>query len=614
MPQEYGWPESHAEQTDVLPVVHDQTTTFIPAVGGAGGTTAGSGGTPPRNRRKRALIIAGAVFGVLVMLYLVDTMVNAGDVPRGVSVAGVDVGGMSQNDAEEKLRSELEPRMATPVPVRAGDVNAEVQPRAAGLEMDWPKTLDEAGTQSWNPITRITSFFTNDEVGVVTKANPTAVSEAIEGLRGKVDRGPKEGTVRFEGTEDGKSAVPVAVPPKQGQQLKAEAAENALVEHWVSGRRVALPVEAMPVKTTAEGVQQTVDELVKPAVSAPVLMRGDGKDAELQPAAIAAALKFTPAEKGGRLNMTVDNKKIARSLGPDLASTEQQGRDAQIVFEGGKPTVRPSQHGRGIDWNKSLKPLSGVLGKQNGREIKLTYQDRPAQVTTEEAKGLGIKEVVGEFTTSDFASDSGQNIQRVAEQVNGAIVKPGDTFSLNGHTGPRGKAQGYIEAGVIEDGAPSREVGGGISQFATTLYNASYFAAMKDVEHKEHSYYISRYPEAREATVYQAGDGASIIDLKFQNTEKTGIAIQTEWTPSSITVRLWGTKHVEVESQTGARSNPVPPPTKRKRKGPDCEASSGSPGFTTSDTRTVRAVNGGQVVSRDTRTVRYEPQPKIICQ
>ena len=97
------------------------------------------------------------------------------------------------------------------------------------------------------------------------------------------------------------------------------------------------------------------------------------------------------------------------------------------------------------------------------------------------------------------------------EQVNGAIVRPGETFSLNGYTGPRTAATGYVDAGIIDHGRPSRGIGGGISQFATTLYNATYFAGMTDVEHKEHSYYISRYPAAREATRARSSHWAAAV-------------------------------------------------------------------------------------------------------
>ena len=144
-------------------------------------------------------------------------------------------------------------------------------------------------------------------------------------------------------------------------------------------------------------------------------------------------------------------------------------------------------------------------------------------MTTEKLQALGIKEVIGEFTTGGFAAASGENIRVVAEKVNGAIVQPGATFGLNEFTGTRGTEQGYVPAAIIQEGALSTAVGGGISQFATTLYNAAYFAGMGDVTHTPHSFYISRYPEGREATVF---DGE--IELAFSNDYPTGVLIQTD--------------------------------------------------------------------------------------
>jgi vancomycin resistance protein YoaR len=283
-----------------------------------------------------------------------------------------------------------------------------------------------------------------------------------------------------------------------------------------------------------------------------------------------------------------------------------------VVFDGGKPTVAPSEDGLTIDWGPTVKPMLDVLKRAGNRELKAEYKKEPAKVTTEQANQFGVKEVIGEFTTGGFAADSGVNIRVVAQKVNGAIVKPGETFSLNGFTGPRGAAQGYVEAGVIENGAPARAIGGGISQFATTLYNAAYFAGMKDAGHKEHSYYISRYPPAREATVFQNPNGASVIDLKFANDSQTGVAIQTIWTPSSLTVKLWGTKRYTVESVPGERTAFTEPWT---TPGPaaNCHPSNGGQGFTTTDTRILRDAATGREIRRDTRTVRYDPQPKITC-
>jgi vancomycin resistance protein YoaR len=602
---EHQWPESHAEQTDVLtPITRtpgDEPTVKIQAPGQPPGEEQGAKGKGLR----KAGIIAGAVFGALVVLYGVDLLMSSGEVPRGVTVAGVDVGGQSHADAEQALREAIEPRLEEPVKLRGGDVDAEVNPADAGLTIDWEATLAHTGEQPLNPVTRLMSFFGTEEKGVITTTDDKKLDAAVEALRPKIDREPAEGTVKFEGV------TPVAVDPKPGQKLDAAGARQALVDQWATGKPVALPVSITKVKTTAAGVKKAVDEIAKPAVAAPVIVHGEGKDATIEPAMIAGSLVFKPADNGG-LSASIDQNKLAAAVGPQLASTEVEGKDAQIVFSSGTPTVEPSVDGKGVDWAKTLTPIMDVLKKADGRELKAEYAPKPAKVTTDAANKLGIKEVIGEFTTRGFASDSGINIRTVAAEVDGAIVKPGETFSLNGYTGPRTKAQGYVEAGVIKEGAPGREVGGGISQFATTLYNAAYFAAMKDAGHKEHSYYISRYPAAREATVFQNHDGSSVIDLKFTNDSDTGVAIQTIWTPSSITVKLWGTKKYEVESITGGRSNETPP---QEKQGPaeNCHASNGAPGFTTTDTRIIREVGTGREVSRHTRTVKYNPQPKIVC-
>lgn len=610
-----GGPPSGGHPTGGHPVDGHQDEAY-PADGPAGPPAAvgpdngddGSGGgnqvTGGDGRRRRLALVLGAVAGFLVLLYGLDLLVSQGEIPRGVTVAGVDVGGMERAAAEQRLREEIGPRLDKPVPVRAGDVEAEIDPQAAGLQLDWAATLEQVGDQPLNPFTRLMSFFTTREVGVVTTADRDKVVQTLEELRGTVDREPAEGTIRFEGTE------PVAVDPKPGQKLDVSGAADAVLVRWAYGSPVELPVTTTPVTTTPEGVRQALEEVAKPAVSGPLTVLGEGKNATVSPEVIATALTFTPNPSGG-LDPQVDTAKLAEAAKPQLASTEQPGKDAEIVLEGGKPVIKPSQDGRGIDYEKSFASVLDVLKRTDDRTVKAEYAEQPAEFTTEQAEQLGIKEVISTFTTHNFAPDSGHNIRRAAQQLNGAIVKPGETFSMNGHTGPRTKATGYIEAGIIENGKPGRAVGGGVSQMATTLYNAAYFAGMDDVEHKEHSYYISRYPMGREATVFQDPSGRSIIDVKFRNPTQTGILIETIWTPSSITVRLWGTKTYQVESITGQPFDQTPPPTVEVSDA-GCKPSNGGPGFKVTDTRIIRDLNGREV-KRQTRTVRYNPQPKIVC-
>ena len=117
--------------------------------------------------------------------------------------------------------------------------------------------------------------------------------------------------------------------------------------------------------------------------------------------------------------------------------------------------------------------------------------------TTQEARDLQIKERVSTFTTYyPYADYRNVNIGRAAELVNGTVLKPGETFSLNDTVGERTRANGFTEGYIIQDGILMHDLGGGVSQMATTTFNAMFFAGLEDVEHKPHSFYIDRYPSA----------------------------------------------------------------------------------------------------------------------
>lgn len=598
---------SAAEQTTSIAAVDgfdDPDTPSVEQAAAEGTATEPAENEPRRGHAvRRTATITGAVVAALAVLYGLDLLINHGDVPRGVTVANVDIGGKSPNDAREVLHDELEPRMTEPIELVAGEQHTEISPDKAGLELDWDATLRAAGDQSYNPITRLTSFFTTNEVGVATSTDEDRLAKTMGKLADDVNREPVEGDIEF------KNAEPVAVHPRAGQKLRTTAATELVEKQWVADHELRLPVSKRPVHVKAKAVRNAMNNVAKPAVSEPVTVHGKGGDATLKPEGVAAALSFEPTDKG-TLKPKIDRNKVADAV--DLDDTEKSGKDAEIVFKDGEPTVQPSESGKQVDWKKTTKPLLDVLTGKGSRSIDAVYEKKKPDLTTKDAKNLGVDEVIGKFTTKDFAADSGVNIKKVAERLDGAVVKPGDTFSLNGYTGKRTEAEGYVPAGIIKDGVPDEGVGGGISQFATTLYNAAYFAGMKDTEHQEHSYYIDRYPEAREATVFMTPGGDSLIDVKFTNNYDTGVAIQTKWTPSSITVKLWGTKHVKVESKTGKRRDYTDPGT-RHVSDKDCTPNAGQGGFTSSDTRIIRDADSDKVIDKQHSTIVYDSVPKVVC-
>jgi vancomycin resistance protein YoaR len=569
-------------------------------------------GKRPPNR----VLVPAGIAALLMLVYVVDLLANAGDVPRGTVVAGVHIGGDSRMVATSKLRTAFEPLAKRPVPVRAGTgaqpVQTNLDPDTAGLKVDYPGTLHAAGGQPFNPFTRLTSLFSTRDVDPVTLNDNGALSDALDAVAALVHKDPTDGGIRFVGIN------PTVVLPAPGTDLDVPAAVAEVRREWLYGRPITLPLRSTEPtgRVTPVVIQQTIDGVAKPAVSGDVKVVGDSIDGTaegiLTPSTIAGALTFAP-DGGGGLRPVIDVPELTEALHPQLLASERPGKDATVTLVGGTPETVPSENGHGVDYPATLAGLPDVLKRPadpadpDRRKLIALYADQPAKLTTEQVDALGIRAMISTFSTGGFAKDSGENIHRAADAINGRILQPGETFSLNDATGPRDARQGYVEAGIIEDGHPARGVGGGVSQLATTLYNAAYFAGMTDVSHREHSYYISRYPAAREATVYEGA-----IDLKFRNDSPTGVFIQTVWTPASITVNFWGTKHVEVTSTPGEHKLPVPQQTITLPAGETCHPSNGGPGFTTTDTKTVKDLDTGRTTS-SVRTVKYKPSPKVVC-
>jgi vancomycin resistance protein YoaR len=571
--------------------------------------------TPGRRLRKglgKILMITGGVLALFAILYIGDLLNSAGDVPRGVTVAGIDVGGLTHADAEAKLRKDLEPRLSTPVPIVAGDIRTTLNPAVSGLGLDWPGTLGQAGNQPLSPITRIRSFFTTREVGVVTKIDSKQLDQVVTDLAGRqLNHTAVEGSIAFRaipGTDGG--VTPYAVEPRQGQVLTdTAAAVSAITAGWLNFGGITLQVDVTPVKASSAGVHGALDQIVVPAVAKPIVVHGDGKDAFLTPVDIARSFQFAALDDGA-LEVRIDQQVLQLAVHPNLVSTERQSKNAQIVFTNNQPAVQPSEDARRINWANTFLPLTNVLKRADGRDLTAVYDATRPNVTTEAAGALGIKQVVSEFTTSGFSREVATNAAALAAKVNGAIVKPGETFSLDTRSGPRTEAQGFVPAPVNEDGTGPVMIGGGVSQFATTLYNAVYLAGLKDVDHATHDNYFDRYPPARDVKAMETS-GTS-VDLKFADDAPTGVAIQAFASGNTVTVRIWGTKRYRVDSIPGPQTNVTAPSLLLGIPGA-CQPAQGVPGFTTSDTRVLYALSTGTEVRRETRTVIYAAKPTVFC-
>ncbi len=239
---------------------------------------------------------------------------------------------------------------------------------------------------------------------------------------------------------------------------------------------------------------------------------------------------------------------------------EVDGDDIEVVTEGGPPPVC-CQEGAGESLGEEI--LGGASGPF---ALPSRPTDDPALIAW--ADGSAIAEKVGEFTTPHACCETRvENIHRIADIVRGVYLVPGENLSLNEFVGPRTVENGFLPAGAIRQGHLIQEVGGGVSQFATTIFNAAYFAGMDFEEYRSHSIYFTRYPYGREATISNPAP-----DLVMTNTTDYPILIWTSYTEQSITVGMYSTKHIEIaelDQRTSRRGACTHVETDRERTYPD---------------------------------------------
>jgi vancomycin resistance protein YoaR len=562
-------------------------------------------------RRDRRLLrwLFVAVIAVVAAVYLAGYAFASDRLPQGTEVAGVDVGGRGPADARRDLARELRPRLDDPVEVVVDDRTFTIDPEEAGLDVDVAASIDQVPVgRSWNPADMWENLVGGGEYDAVVVTVDDLLAQRLQGIGEEVADPAVEGGVRF--TRSG--AEPTY--PEEGLALDVDAAETAVTAAYPSdGEPVELERVPDEPEVTSDEVGRAMKEFANPAMSAPVTYTVGGERVVLQPSRFARALSMRAED--GELVPEVDPKVLRKAFRPAMVTVGQRPQDATVEIVDGRPRVVPAKKGVTVDWPKVERSfLDLVVAKEGRRELELPTAVEQPERTTKEVRELGIVEKVSEFTTYyPHADYRNINIGRGAELIDGTLLEPGDMFSLNAIVGERTAENGFARGTIISNGVFKEDFGGGVSQVATTTFNAAFFAGLEDVEHKPHSFYISRYPVGREATV-----AWPVLDLRFRNDTDHGVLIQTIHTPSSfsnqgaLTVRMWSTKVWDIESVTSERYAFTPPQT-RTLTGEDCIPNEGYGGFQVDVTRVFREAGKSKVVRREVMHTTYTPSDTVVC-
>ena len=529
---------------------------------------------------RNALLAVAAVLLAFLAGWLIDDKLLGGDLPRNRSVAGVDVGKLDLDEASTRLdEADLAGR-------EIGLSYGGAVLTTTGADLGVSAVLDDALADASDrpalplqPVSWVGSLFSGSDHDVTFEIDSAAVGTflATEGdTFFDLDFGrPQIELVDGEFVEVDAVSTPV---------VDVEALEQRILEAMTSTDE--LPTVEIPIGGQSS-VDRGADALISEASELTedglfVVITGSLRRRHIPEAALREWIVFGGTAAAPTIEL--DEPLVQSTLETLFIDIGESGVEPTFwIDEADNVYIRGNSPGSVCcTLDSPERILTAML--EGANEVELSPREDPEARGVAWAESLGIVEVVGEFTTNYVAGQSRvTNIQRIAELTQGAIIEPGGEFSINDFVGRRTRDKGFVSAGVIQNGVFSSSVGGGISQYATTLFNAAFFAGLDYGEYQAHSIYIDRYPYGREATVNWQHP-----DLEIINNTPYGILIWPTTDATSITVKLYSTKWVEGE-QTGQSE---------RREGVSCTR------VTTERTRTW--VDGRTEI--DYVTARYRPE------
>ena len=570
--------------------------------------------------RRRRLIPAACAAGAAALLLAWGGIAwwTTQHIASGTTVSGVDVSGLSPKEAHERIGKGIGDQLAQPVTLTVGQGSSELVPAKSGISVDTDASVKKLTGFTLNPLT-LAQRLGGQHTDAVIRVDSTALRGALEDRVDEMANGAVSATVTLDGTK------PVTTPASNGIGLDVEASLKQIGGTWPLGKKTLAMAEGTATPAiTDEEASTFVDGTLTPLLSSGLTVNTAGAGAQSKNPGAAAA--FSPQDtaemlkissEGGTLSATFDPTALRDAIVARVGQVETPAQNATWKIDGsatGAPGARPqyvpAAQGKTIDTaalSASLLKAGTSATDVAGRTVNLPMVVSEPTVKTPQNE-WGISEAIGEFATPYNAGDAPrtQNLTRGAELVNGTVVKPGEVFSLEKTLGEVDYEHGFADAGVISNGQHVDSLGGGLSQVATTVFNAGFEAGMDDTEHHAHQYYFDRYPAGREATLWTGK-----LDVKFTNSTSNSVLVQAWLDGEQIHVRMWSTKYYDVSITSSDRFNFRPVSTERK-SGPGCEPySGGNPGFDITVTRTRK--HDGKALPDDVLTTQYAADNDIVC-
>ena len=514
----------------------------------------------------------------------------AGRIFPGVKVAGVDVSGMTTQEAASRISASVAYPLQGKIALRDGDKTWVATPAQLGLYLDAQSSARNAfeiGRTGWF-IERLRSqfytWYSGSELPPSFLLDERMTYTYLAGISQEIDIPTIEASLELKGTDvvvySGQVGRTLDIPRSMILvSLQVQTMRDGLVDLFVN--------ESAPMIFDAS--QQA--ELARAILSQPLILSlpenetGVAGPWTINQDTLSSMLAFERVQtpQGMQYQVTLNSAPLRQFLTEAAPPLVRQPQGPRFIFNDQTRQLEVIQNtitGRELDVEASIQAIQEKLAAGNHTvTLAIKYQDPP--VTDQStAESLGITELVHEETSYFYGSSTSrvQNITTAASKFHGVLIAPGETFSMANVIGDITLDNGYAEALIIVGGQTIKGVGGGVCQVSTTLFRTAFFAGFPIVERHAHAYRVYYYEKVAGNRINSqlAGLDATVfvplVDFKFTNDTPYWLLMETYVNPSSssITWKFYSTSDGRtVEWESTGPVNIVPPPAPLYRENPD---------------------------------------------
>lgn len=509
-------------------------------------------------RRIFPFVLIGIFIIVILVFSVIFSLINIDNdkIIGKVSIMGIDVSNMTKEQATEVLKEIIHDKMSEELVLKKDDYETSINANQINAQFNIEEAVQKAYDigRSGNIITNnyniLASIIWENNIELQMNYEQESLDKKIDDISSKLPDGLVQNSYYIEDDEL------IIVKGKKGLVIKEDELENSVINEMkaVNKKYNILNIPTQELEPDAIDIEKIRDEIYK----------------------------------------------------------EPQNASVSKDKETGKTQV--NTHVNGVDFDISIEEAKKIIAEDKEEYViplKIIVPDKTLSDLGEEAFPDKLSEYSTIFDSSN--RNRSNNLAISAEKIDGTIIMPGETFSYNQTVGERTIAAGYKEAGAYAGGMVVQDVGGGICQTSSTLYNAALLANLEIVDRSNHQFLTSYVDASRDATVAWGS-----IDFQFKNTRTYPIKIEASAKNGVCEMAIYGIKEdkeyeVVIESEVLSY---IPFTTKYENddsleEGEEVVEQSGYTGCT-SEAYKILKLNGKVVsktlLSKDT----YDPMTRII--